>query len=133
MKKLMVKKTSTDCSCYLTTACMRHKLECFDDNCEELTILRWFRDNFVSKEDIDHYYKTAPIIVEAINEELDNNEIYNYIYENVVIACVNAIKKGDYEFAYERYKSSILALEEQFARKKKKKRLVKILKLKVCN
>ena len=129
----MVKKTSTDCSCYLTTACMRHKLECFDDNCEELTILRWFRDNFVSKEDIDHYYKTAPIIVEAINEELDNNEIYNYIYENVVIACVNAIKKGDYEFAYERYKSSILALEEQFARPKLEKRLVKILKLKVCN
>lgn len=108
---------------------MRHKLERFDDNCEELTILRWFRDNFVSKEDIDHYYKTAPIIVEAINEELDNNEIYNYIYENVVIACVNAIKKGDYEFAYERYKSSILALEKQFARPKLEKRLVKILKL----
>ena len=128
-EKIDGEKTSTDCSCYLTTACMRHKLERFDDNCEELTILRWFRDNFVSKEDIDHYYKTAPIIVEAINEELDNNEIYNYIYENVVIACVNAIKKGDYEFAYERYKSSILALEKQFARPKLEKRLVKILKL----
>ena len=32
-------------------------------------------------------------------------------------ACVNAIEKGDYEFAYKRYKSSVLALNEQFGEK----------------
>ena len=40
----------TDVGCYLTTACMRHYNENFNDNCEELSILRWFRDNFVSKD-----------------------------------------------------------------------------------
>ena len=55
--------------CYLTSACMKYFQEKFDDNCYELTVLRWFRDNFVSKEDIEHYYEVAPIIVEAINKE----------------------------------------------------------------
>ena len=43
---------------------MKYFKENFDDNCYELTVLRWFRDNFVSKEDIKHYYEVAPIIVE---------------------------------------------------------------------
>jgi hypothetical protein len=124
-------KSSTDVSCYLTTACMRHMMEKFDDNCEELTVLRWFRDNFVLEEDIEHYYKTAPVVVEAINNVENNAYIYNYIYENVISSCVNAIKNGDYEFAYSRYKNSILILEEQFARPALEQRLVKILKLNI--
>lgn len=116
--------------CYLTGACIKHMQESFNDNCEELTILRWFRDHFVSKDDIEHYYKTAPIIVEAIDELENNNNIYNYIYDKVVHACVIAIKNGDYEFAYNRYKNSILILEEQLARPKLTNKLVKTLKLK---
>lgn len=126
-------KTSTDCSCYLTTACMRNKMEKFDDNCYELAVLRWFRDNFVSREDIEHYYEVAPIIVSAINESENNNEIFNFIYENVVSECVTAIKKGDYDFAYNKYKNSVLTLEEQFARPKLEEKLVKVLKLKKYN
>lgn len=111
---------------------MRHLTEKFSDNCEELTILRWFRDTYVSKEDIEHYYQTAPIVVDDINEVDNNNEIYSYIYKNVVSACVDAIKNGDYDFAYKRYKNSILTLEEQFARPKLENRLIKILKIKEC-
>ena len=60
----------------------------FDDNCYELTVLRWFRDNFVSKEDIELYYNVAPTIVKNI-DALDNNEqIYNYIYSHIVEPCV---------------------------------------------
>lgn len=116
--------------CYLTSACMKHMQSSFDDNCEELTILRWFRDKFVSKEDIDHYYKTAPVIVEAIDALEENESIYNHIYENVVEACVNAIKIGDYDFAYSRYKSSILTLEEQFAKPRIMNKISMVLKLK---
>lgn len=114
--------------CYLTSACMKNMQDDFDDNCEELRILRWFRDNFVSKEDIEHYYKTAPIIVEAIDELEDCNSIYRYIYNNVVKECVESIKKEDYKFAYSRYKSSILVLEEQFARPRLTNKFIKILK-----
>ena len=126
-------KETTDTHCYLTTACMRHLKDKFDDNCEELTILRWFRDKFVSEEDIKHYYETAPIIVESIDRLEDNKKIYEYIYNNVVDACVTAIKAKDYDFAYNRYKSSILALEEKYARKTLEERLVNVLKLKLSN
>lgn len=76
----------------------------------------------------EHYYITAPIIVEAIDELNDNNKIYDYIYNNVVKSCVEAIKKGDYEFAYNKYKNSVLTFEEEFARPKLTGKFVKVLK-----
>jgi hypothetical protein len=118
----------TDVKCYLTTACMKCFQENFDDNCYELTILRWFRDNFISKEDIKHYYEVAPVIVEAINQEEKKDIIYDYIYDNVVNYCVTQIKNGNYEEAYSRYKSSILCFEEQFARPLLKQKFIKTLK-----
>ena len=66
---------------------MKYFQETFDDDCYELTVLRWFRDNFVSKEDIEHYYETAPVIVEAINREEKKDIIYDYIYDNSFIYC----------------------------------------------
>lgn len=107
----------TDVKCYLTSACMNYFQDEFDDNCYELTLLRWFRDNFVSNSDIQHYYKTAPIIISAINNNSNSDVIYNYIYDNVVDVCVTAIEEGNYEFAYNRYKNNILSLEEVFVRR----------------
>ena len=121
-------KTETGIGCYLTSACMSHYLTNFDDNCYELTVLRWFRDNFVSKEDIKHYYKTAPMIVEAIEQEEHKDIIYNYIYDNVVDACVEAIENGDYNFAYNRYKESILSLEQTYLKSNLEHKLVRTLK-----
>lgn len=100
--------------CYLTSACMQHFKTEFDDNCYELTVLRWFRDNYVSKEDVKLYYKLAPKIVECINKDKRKEEIYDYIYDTVVDECVEAIEDGDYEFAYNRYKESILSLKRSF-------------------
>lgn len=108
--------TTSGSGCYLTTACMKYYLNNFDDNCYELRVLRWFRDNFVSKEDIEKYYQLVPMIVTAINEEPKNDIIYNYIYDNIVDVCVEAIENADYEFAYNRYKSSILSLEQVFVK-----------------
>ena len=122
-------KTSTDTSCFLTTACMKFLKENFKDNCNELTILRWFRDNFVSKDDIEHYYDIAPIIVSVIENMELKEKIYNYIYNDVILVCINAIKNCNYEFAYNRYKNCVLALEEEYARPFLGKKLVKILKL----
>ena len=114
--------------CYLTSACMNHYLINFYDNCYELTVLRWFRDNFVSKEEIKHYYKIAPMIVEAIEREEYKDIIYNYIYDNVVDACVEAIENGDYDFAYNRYKESILSLEQTYLKSNLEHKLVRTLK-----
>ncbi len=118
----------TDVKCYLTSACMKYFQENFDDNCYELTVLRWFRDNFVSKEDIEHYYEVAPIIVETINKEEKSDVIYNYIYDNIVDYCVEQIKQGNYDKAYNRYKNSVLTLEEQFAKPYLQQKFIKVLK-----
>ena len=126
-------KETTDVSCFLTTACMKYFQDKFDDNCYELRVLRWFRDNFVSEDDIAHYYETAPVIVEAINKEEKCDIIYNYIYDNVVDYCVEQIENGNYEEAYNRYKSSVLTFEEQFARPVLHNRLVKSLTLQTNN
>jgi len=102
----------------------------FDDNCEELSILRWFRDNFVNKEDINHYYEIAPIIVEEINKLDENDKLYEYIYNTIIQSCVNAIKKGNYDFAYQKYKTSILVLEEQFVKPVLHQKFIRILSFK---
>ena len=120
---------SSSGGCYLTSACMNYFQENFSDNCYELTLLRWFRDNFVSKDDIEHYYEVAPIIVEAINKEEKSGIIYDYIYDNVVDYCVEQIEQGNYDKAYNRYKNSVLILEKQFVRPVLEQRLVKTLKL----
>lgn len=122
-------KSSTDIGCFLTTACMRHFQDKFNDNCYELEVLRWFRDNFVSKEDIEHYYTIAPIIVETINKEEKSKIIYDYIYDTIVDYCVEQIEYGNYTDAYNRYKSSVLSLEEHFLRPVLGQRLVKSLKI----
>ena len=100
---------------------MKHYLNNFDDNCYELTVLRWFRDNFVSKDDIKHYYSVAPSIVEAIEKEEKMDIIYDYIYDNIFDYCVNQIENGNYENAYLRYRESILDLECAYSKTKVKK------------
>lgn len=91
--------------------------------------MRWFRDNFLSKDDIEHYYEVALIIAEAINNEENFNIIYDYIYDSIVDYCVKQIEQWNYETAYNRYKNIVLSLEEKFARTVLEQRLVKTLKL----
>lgn len=110
---------------------MKYFKDQFDDNCYELTVLRWFRDNFVKEEDIKHYYEVAPLIVETINKEEKADIVYDYIYDNIVDYCVSEIEQGNYDKAYSRYKNSVLTLEEQFTKTDLEKRLIKTLKLQI--
>lgn len=105
-----------DKSCYLTTACLKHLSEHFDDNCHELTVLRWFRDRFVKPSDVSLYYRVAPLIVEQIDSlpTQQQDAIYASIYENIVDVCVHLIESGQYEGAYKKYMSSTLELQKQF-------------------
>lgn len=109
-------KSSNTGNCFLTSACMRFLQDNFDDNCYELKILRWFRDNYVSAEDVEHYYQIAPLIVDGIESSTMPDVAYDYIYENVIIVCIEAIEQGDYEFAYNRYKNSVLCFEKSFVK-----------------
>ena len=102
--------------CYLTTACMKFYSKNFDDNCYELTMMRWLRDNIVSDSDKLLYYLLAPKIVENIdlNTEEKREVIYSYIYDNVLIPCIKLIEQGNYMEAYEVYKNSFMSLAQTF-------------------
>ena len=100
--------------CYLTSACIHHYRKEFDDNCYELSILRWFRDNYVSKEEIEHYYKVAPQIVRSIKKEKFGDSMFKKIYYGIIVPCVKLIEEQQYYKAYDIYKRTILAFEKKY-------------------
>lgn len=117
--------TNTDLNCFLTTACIRYCSNNFNDDCYVLNVLRWFRDFYVPKKDIEYYYKIAPAIVLNIDNSLNSSVVYDYIYENLVEYCVTAIENGNYDLAYNRYKNMVSILEKNFGQDKLSKKLIK--------
>ena len=102
----------------MTSACVEAKG--LPDDCEELMVLRNFRDNWLKqqpggKEEVAEYYATAPQIVTEINKRADAREIWNALYDALVAPCVKLIQAGAMEQARERYKKTALKLKEQFA------------------
>lgn len=110
-------KEPTDISCYLTTACMKHYMDEFDDNCYYLDILRWFRDKFVSLEDKKEYYQIAPKVVDELDKLPNSNEVYNEIYCKVIQVCVSLIEENRFEEAYKIYKDNVIALDNKYVKK----------------
>ena len=102
--------------CFITTACIKAKG--LPDNCEELTVLRAFRDTYLmqkpgGKQLVEIYYQYAPCIADKIAEQENATSIYDHLYE-VIHTCVEAIKKGDNKFAYTTYCEMVLKLKEQY-------------------
>ncbi|KXT70142.1 hypothetical protein SGODD07_01612 [Streptococcus gordonii] len=105
-----------DGGCYLTTATV--DFMGLADDCEELTILRKFRDTYLQlsiqgKKDIEHYYSVAPKIVAAINHSESKNKILNDLYNNLILGCIKLIKSGNLDGAYKKYKDYTLTLEKK--------------------
>ena len=99
--------------CFVTTACLKHHQESFDDDCYELTTLRYFRDTYVIKyhpDDIDEYYRIGPGIVSAINKRTDRLVIYDDIYKNLVLKTITALQESP-ESAFKIYKDYIRNLK----------------------
>ena len=111
----------------LKTSCMKHYKDEFNDNCYELLVLRWFRDNYISEDDIEKYYKLSPIIIDGINKIESNDMIYDHIYNNVVKSCVNLVENDDYKLAYNKIRNSMISFKEIFARPLLEEKIVKAL------
>lgn len=97
---------NNDGGCYLTTACVDHKG--LADDCTELESLRKFRDAIIQDDDfmrgkILEYYRTAPIIVQQINQSENSIEVYNNMFDEMITPCVQSIESGDIEKAKEIY------------------------------
>lgn len=94
--------------CFLTSACVESKG--LPDDCYELTILRAFRDGYMrslpsGNDDIVEYYNCAPAIVAAIKNSPDSKELFDRIYKELVVPCVELIEAGKNHEAYCKYKS----------------------------
>ena len=100
--------------CFLTTACVEYKG--LEDDCEELTKLRAFRDNYLKtteegKAVVEEYYRIAPQIVEKINASAKKAEIYDYIYKEIH-TCIACIESGDADGAVSVYRGMVKAADE---------------------
>lgn len=103
-------------NCYITTACTEAKG--LPDDCEELTVLRRFRDKYLmSRENgsrlVEAYYKHAPQIVSAIRRREDEEQILARLY-GIITQCVEAIKGGNEEFAYVTYCKMVVELKNEY-------------------
>jgi AcrR family transcriptional regulator len=91
--------------CFLSTACTAARG--LPDDCEELTVLRRFREGFLAGTPegealLDEYEILAPRIVAAIDERADALAVYERIY-NEIAACVRDIQGQDHAAALDRY------------------------------
>ena len=103
--------------CYLTTACVEHMG--LPDDCMELTTLRSFRDQYLAntengEEEINDYYKTAPKIVSTINSSPNAKTVYQEMYAEVIVPCVELIKENKNEEAHEKYKAMVNSLKNKY-------------------
>lgn len=78
--------SSGSSGCFLTTACCEY--HGLPDDCEELSVMRKFRDDFLMKNQIGaelvhSYYKIAPEIVEKINEKENREDIYRELFNRI--------------------------------------------------
>jgi hypothetical protein len=106
-----------DCSCFITTAVCHHAGK--SDDCTELMTLRWFRDNVMLQhpewaEEVEEYYRIAPAIVKAINQQEEAGQIYSSIQINDLDPAVTAVIAGNYDEAHRLYKDMTLRLKDRY-------------------
>ena len=88
--------SSGSSGCFLTSACVQYKG--LADDCEELTVLRGFRDGYMQsfaegRALVKQYYEIAPAIVKNIDKSQHANACYEDIYQTVRL-CVEAVLDG---------------------------------------
>ena len=100
--------------CFITEATMAG-LGVQDDNAEPLKVLRFFRDQVLSKTPqgqamIQEYEAIAPLVVEAVQSRPDAMEIFKQLYEQFIAPAVEAIKAQDFPGALQIYAAMIAAV-----------------------
>lgn len=108
---------SSSGGCFLTSACTEARG--LSDDCEELSTLRAFRDGYMKslpqgQADICKYYHTAPAIVEKIRSLPNANDVFDNIYTELVLPCVELIHAGNNEEAYTKYRDYVKLLQGQY-------------------
>lgn len=115
--RYIAKNGGSSDGCFLTSACTEARG--LPDDCYELTTLRAFRDGYMKtlpqgQADICQYYHTAPAIVAKIRTLPNAKEVFDRIYTDLVLPCVELIENGKNEDAYAKYRGYVNMLQEQY-------------------
>lgn len=101
------KHVSTDDSfCFITTAACR-ALQAADD-CEELNMLRRFRDEHLSSTDkgaavVREYYRVGPMIVDSISKLPDQDALYQQLWDQYIVPSYAEIQREHWDAARDIY------------------------------
>lgn len=91
------------------------------DDCEELQTLRRFRDRRKETDPefaelVREYYQIAPAIVEQIDSQTEAADIYDKLYNRLVLPCVEYIKNNQEEEAISLYTKIVRELQSQYGK-----------------
>lgn len=108
---------SSSSGCFVTTACVEHMG--LADDCEQLSILRLFRDKLVEgdavfREQVLEYYRNAPKIVEKIMASDNKDELLDNLYNELVLPCVQLLKDNKEEEAKLHYIGTFKSLTKKY-------------------
>ena len=111
-------KASKGGGCYITTAICSTLNK--PDDCEELTLLRMFRDKYMLTDPevsrlVYRYYDTAPGIVERMKQKGDYELICARLYRDYINPCVALIREGQFEKTLKLYQDMVAELEQTYA------------------
>lgn len=103
--------------CFITTAVCETLGK--EDDCYELTMLRRYRDGYLSdlpegKAWIRTYYDVAPTIVKHIDARPDREAIYTAIWKEHIRPCISLIENDQKAACAERYRSMVEELKGKY-------------------
>jgi hypothetical protein len=103
--------------CFITTAVCNSLGK--SDNCEELELLRQFRDQFIltmpnGKSEIDYYYLISPDIVSKIMDQQDSDDLFKQIHLEYIAPAIQLIKEDKKHDAYLLYKLMVSTLTSKY-------------------
>ena len=106
-----------DLDCFLTTACVYHRK--MADDCYELNSLRDLRDNFMmntadGREIVKNYREVGPSLIRSINACENSSEIYEYMYQHLVVPSVSMVKEGKKQEAVDYYQQFVIQLKQEY-------------------
>ena len=107
-----------DMYCFITTACVTERK--MADQCDELNTLRSLRENYMrntlqGKELLKEYDVLGPSVVTAIAACENRSDIYDYLYQHMIMPSVAMIKKGNYQEAVDWYHGFTVKLKENYS------------------
>ena len=103
--------------CYITTAICKSRG--LPDDCEELTMLRSYRDTYLLATEegrmlVEDYYDTAPALVQCLDMRKDAARIYERLYKKELTECLSLIRAGQNEMCKERYVDMVKHLQRSY-------------------